>query len=181
MISKVAASVRLCRPPHFSSSSTVCGARYKTRPGLTYHYKNSHKDRDPSVPVGGYPHQQQQHQQPQQQHHGHHSGGGVVEDGGSGGGGGGGSNGHFHTLQPASGGMGGGAPSGLLPPGPGLPGGAHDDNGSNGHGPSAPSSVGASPPSTPGEHSLDGMMTPGAKEGKKGDGTKLKQKGRGVL
>ena len=25
----------------------VCGARYKTRPGLTYHYTHSHKDRTP--------------------------------------------------------------------------------------------------------------------------------------
>lgn len=24
----------------------MCGARYKTRPGLTYHYTHSHKDRD---------------------------------------------------------------------------------------------------------------------------------------
>lgn len=28
---------------------SVCGARYKTRPGLTYHYKNSHKDFDRST------------------------------------------------------------------------------------------------------------------------------------
>lgn len=33
---------------------TVCGARYKTRPGLTYHYTHSHKDGrcgPPSTPV----------------------------------------------------------------------------------------------------------------------------------
>lgn len=24
----------------------VCGARYKTRPGLTYHYTHSHKDKE---------------------------------------------------------------------------------------------------------------------------------------
>lgn len=37
------------------NSFSVCGARYKTRPGLTYHYNHSHKDRDKSIPVGGYP------------------------------------------------------------------------------------------------------------------------------
>ncbi|TRY72520.1 hypothetical protein TCAL_10505 [Tigriopus californicus] len=30
-------------------SCELCGARYKTRPGLTYHYKNSHKDFDRST------------------------------------------------------------------------------------------------------------------------------------
>ena len=33
----------------------VCGMRYKTRPGLSYHYNHSHKDRDKSIPLGGYP------------------------------------------------------------------------------------------------------------------------------
>jgi hypothetical protein len=35
--------------------SIVCGMRYKTRPGLSYHYNHSHKDRDKSIPLGGYP------------------------------------------------------------------------------------------------------------------------------
>lgn len=30
----------------FLLSAAVCLARYKTRPGLTYHYNHSHKDRD---------------------------------------------------------------------------------------------------------------------------------------
>ena len=30
----------------FSPVFSVCLARYKTRPGLTYHYNHSHKDRD---------------------------------------------------------------------------------------------------------------------------------------
>ena len=36
----------------------VCLARYKTRPGLTYHYNHSHKERDleagPGSGAGGY-------------------------------------------------------------------------------------------------------------------------------
>lgn len=32
---------------------TVCGARYKTRPGLTYHYTHSHKEGRPSAVSGG--------------------------------------------------------------------------------------------------------------------------------
>lgn len=31
----------------------VCGARYKTRPGLTYHYNHSHKDRGSSGVMTG--------------------------------------------------------------------------------------------------------------------------------
>ncbi|XP_067007494.2 zinc finger protein ubi-d4 isoform X2 [Anabrus simplex] len=61
----------------------LCGARYKTRPGLTYHYTHSHKDRDeedpcidgtvdskqstmttPGPPAVSIPQQQQQQPQP---------------------------------------------------------------------------------------------------------------------
>ncbi|XP_046401062.1 zinc finger protein ubi-d4 A [Ischnura elegans] len=34
-------------------SCELCGARYKTRPGLTYHYTHSHKDRDDEEEGGG--------------------------------------------------------------------------------------------------------------------------------
>lgn len=29
---------------------SVCGARYKTRPGLTYHYTHSHKEKAANLP-----------------------------------------------------------------------------------------------------------------------------------
>ncbi|PNF34754.1 hypothetical protein B7P43_G05065 [Cryptotermes secundus] len=65
-------------------SCELCGARYKTRPGLTYHYTHSHKDRDDedcsssgmggpeggsmgSVDRGASPSMKQQQQQQQQQ------------------------------------------------------------------------------------------------------------------
>lgn len=32
---------------------SVCGARYKTRPGLTYHYNHSHKEQRSAMQSGG--------------------------------------------------------------------------------------------------------------------------------
>ena len=32
-------------------SFPVCGARYKTRPGLSYHYNHSHKEKGPNDPI----------------------------------------------------------------------------------------------------------------------------------
>ena len=35
-----------------SCSITVCGARYKTRPGLSYHYNHTHREKPPDAPTG---------------------------------------------------------------------------------------------------------------------------------